>query len=167
MVGGNDDVQVIGNLITGSTTPGPGFQGIIVVAPQRTGQPPTAGLVVAGNRVRGFRTPAGTGNGIVIGIGSTTGARVVGNDVRDNQVAGVSIGAGSTDNLVVGNRLEDNTTVGLRVTGTGNRLIGNTLLGNGTDAEDLSDPDPEDGVQLLNTWLGNRCETDRPAGAIC
>lgn len=163
VLGANDGVDVVGNTVT--STPGPALQGL-QVSPPTGGAARTTGLLVVGNRISGFQTPAGVGSGIVLGVGAVEGASIVGNDLSSNR-SGILVAPGNTGNRIVANHVHDNLTVGIRVVGTGNQIVANVALDNALDALDQTDPDPSDGIQLLNTWTANRCVTDSPAGAIC
>jgi parallel beta-helix repeat protein len=93
--------------------------------------------------------------------------------VRDNLVTdsfeGIAVGTGNHQVRVQGNTALRNSFNGIRVSAgaTQNVLIGNTALDNeGTDARDL-DLEVNGHTPTSNVWIGTRCVTDLPTGAIC
>ncbi|CAN5531821.1 hypothetical protein BH20CHL6_BH20CHL6_16790 [soil metagenome] len=92
-------------------------------------------------------------------------------DAQDSSLAGNRTDGNGYDGFIVeassGNdvrrhRSDDNIADGIRVTGgsSGNLLERNRMRGNG-------EHDAHDDDRPANTWTGNRCDTDFPAGTIC
>jgi parallel beta-helix repeat protein len=99
---------------------------------------------------------------------SQQGSDIAGNLVTHNAFGGIALSVGATGNRVEDNVADDNGRNGIvAVLGaTGNAFVDNSMHGNGT-----SNPaaffDAFDGNTPINTWTGNDCDTDYPAGAIC
>jgi parallel beta-helix repeat protein len=80
---------------------------------------------------------------------------------------GLQIASGNTNNTISGNVTDSNARNGIYAAGaTGNRFEGNEMLGNGT-VPTLGGVDARDDLRASNTWTGNACVTDIPAGTIC
>jgi parallel beta-helix repeat protein len=126
-------------------------------------------VVIQGNTITG-----GASAGIGMGIGALNRSTIADNVVTGTTGEGIALIVGNTDNVVSGNVVTSSSRNGIwaGLGATGNTFVGNEMHGNGAvsetaDARDDTDPVTSDGVQLLNTWTGNVCATDIPAGAIC
>ena len=154
---GSDHVTLRDNLVTGA---GSGSAFSIGTQGANTAPLPAATDIVVTDNV-------GSGNGqsgLVAVPGANATDVLITDNVFDANTTGVLLGAGTVGYLIRGNVAEINRGNGIRLApGTaGNLLEGNVLLGNTvTDARD------ESGVPLRNTWTGNRCVNDFPAGSIC
>jgi hypothetical protein len=128
-----------------------------------------AGSLISGNTVaRVF------GNGIWLRAGDN-GNVVRDNDSHDNNSSGILLNPGASGNLMTRNVADYNAIGGITMTNgaTGNIIEGNSMHANGWR---VSSPLPKgdarnlnpllDGA-LQNTWTGNDCDTDVPAGVIC
>ncbi len=115
-------------------------------------------ITVAHNHVTG----AGTlfpQDGIV--LNRTSSDTVLDNLVEGSSRDGIGV-RNSNGNLVSGNHAEGNGRDGIRNRGTssGNTFEGNHMSGN-------AEHDAHDENRAANTWAGNHCDTDFPAGTIC
>jgi len=168
--GGNDQVQVRDNVITGGAVQPTNQTGIALRGPSAAVPARSTGVVIESNTITGMRTSIGGGAGICVNPGTATGVTVVDNILIGNG-AGMAILDRNINNLITGNIANGNVAYGIRITGTssaGNTFVDNRMFGNGIeDAEDLTDPVTSDGIQLLSIWTGNRCDNDSPAGLIC
>ena len=117
-------------------------------------------VVVVGNEVSGVN--------IGIGIGSDAQGRpavdralVESNTLTGNTI-GVSVQRGNRNVTVRSNVARDNAQVGIwsRPLAAGHLFEANTMLGNGV-------ADARDDNRTANTWVGNVCVKDEPAGTIC
>jgi len=73
--------------------------------------------------------------------------------------SGISVGAGNSGNVLIANRSTNNLR-GISLNGAiGTMVAGNLMRDNVLDARDLAPGQ--------NTWIGNRCLTDEPAGTLC
>ena len=136
----------------------------------------TLGVFTSGNSVRGLRIIGGTliryGTGVL--LDKSPGAQVIGVRASRNLVGiflgncpGCEVIDSRTDGndfgidinrpnaRIIGNTAGRNKEVGIIVEqgSTGNQLIGNTAIGNGTDLVDRN-------ASCVSTWRGNRFETD-------
>jgi hypothetical protein len=82
------------------------------------------------------------------------------NTIVDNGTSGIFLNPGSVDNRLLANTSSRNLRGVLLSGATGTTVLANALTENRQiDARDIL-PDQ-------NTWLGNRCATDDPAGVLC
>ncbi|HET9649074.1 MAG TPA: NosD domain-containing protein [Microlunatus sp.] len=82
------------------------------------------------------------------------------NTVVDNGTSGIVLNRGSVNNRLLANTSSRNLRGILLSGATGTTVLANALTENRqVDARDVL-PDQ-------NTWLGNRCATDDPAGVLC
>ena len=157
--GANGGLRIVGNHLTA------GQQGIAFVAPTffiDAFPAPTVGALVAENTVMGQRQ-----DGIVAaGPPNFPTPRVfesefAGNVTSDNLRDGIVLRGGNADNVVRGNIAERNGRYGIYAQGAiGNLFAANQMFGNGVF-------DARDEARESNTWIGNQCLTDFPAGTIC
>ena len=120
---------------------------------------PNRKVIVADNDVRD------AGAGIVATFGTLVDSLIAENTTSGN--ARIGINMLGTGNIVRSNISDNNGLVGINalVGATGNRFEHNSMHGNAVlDARDLN---PLVNGMLPNVWIGNDCETDFPAGAIC
>ena len=107
-----------------------------------------------------------TGAGVLFPQDGIALNRTSHNTVRDNLVEGSTrdgIGVrNSNDNVVSGNDADRNGRDGIRSRGTSSRNLfeGNHMSGN-------TEHDAHDENRAANTWAGNHCDIDFPAGTIC
>ena len=149
----------------------------VIVAYNDVEDSPLVGIRVDGNPFGCCFFPSGPTN-ITVAHDHVTGAgslapadgiilnRTNGDTVLDNLVEGSGrdgIGVRNSDgNLVSGNNADRNGRDGIRDRGTssGNTFDGNHMSGN-------AEHDAHDENRAANTWTGNHCDTDFPAGTIC
>ena len=139
--------QVIGGIGSGiQLTPGAGAT--------------STDIELIGNEVSGVNIGIGIGTDPQ-GRPSVDGALVDSNTVTGNTV-GLSVQRGNRSVTVRGNVARDNAQVGIwsRPLAAGHVYEANTMLGNGV-------ADARDDNRMANTWVGNACVTDLPAGTIC
>jgi parallel beta-helix repeat protein len=115
-------------------------------------------ITVAHNHVSG----AGTlfpQDGIV--LNRTSNDTILDNLVEGSSRDGIGV-RNSNDNVISGNHADGNARDGIRNRGTssGNTFQGNHMSGN-------AEHDAHDENRAANTWNGNHCATDFPAGTIC
>jgi parallel beta-helix repeat protein len=169
----NIGLEITGNLIT-NPLGGTVLQGIAFAAPPDDLTPPNSGALVAGNTITGMRldgiAAAGPPNAPRPAVFDSVFAD---NVTSDNLRDGIVLRGGNAGNTVRGNIAERNGRNGIYAQGAiGNLFEANSMSGNGTgsfvppgvDARDGDDPNR---TMLLNTWVGNQCLTDFPAGTIC
>lgn len=110
-------------------------------------------ITVAHNHV------AGAADGIL--LNRTSNDTVLDNLVEGSRRDGIGV-RNSNDNVVSGNHSDGNARDGIRNRGTssGNTYAGNHMSGN-------AEHDAHDENRAANTWAGNHCDTDFPAGTIC
>jgi parallel beta-helix repeat protein len=96
-----------------------------------------------------------------IALNRTSSDTVLDNLVEGSSRNGIGV-RNSNDNLVSGNHADGNGRDGIRNRGTssGNTFEGNHMSGN-------AEHDAHDENRSANTWTGNHCDTDFPAGTIC
>ncbi|WP_165439962.1 right-handed parallel beta-helix repeat-containing protein [Micromonospora kangleipakensis] len=117
---------------------------------------------VTRNTVRGMTFSGINANpGTAQEPGDLHDSTVADNISTDNGRDGIVLFAGNSGNEVRGNVSERNGRNGIYAAGArDNTFIGNTALLNvAVDARDDNRP--------VNTWTGNQCVTDSPAGTIC
>jgi len=148
----SSSVTITGNRVVGAT--GSGIQLLPIADTMSTD------VVVVGNEVSGVN--------IGIGIGSDAQGRpavdralVESNTLTGNTI-GVSVQRGNRNVTVRSNVASDNAQVGIwsRPLAAGHHFEANTMLGNGA-------ADARDDNRTANTWVGNVCVKDEPAGTIC
>ena len=159
--GGNEVLRILDNILEG--------QAAGIAQASNPLPPPNKHVEIRGNIITG-----GTSAGIGMGIGALNKSTIAENVVTGSTGEGIALIVGNTDNVVSGNVVTGSTRNGIfaGAGATSNTFVGNEMHGNGAvpgtaDARDDTDPVTSDGVQLLNTWTANVCETDIPAGAIC
>jgi nitrous oxidase accessory protein NosD len=165
--GANSDLTIATNVVTG------GQIGILFRAPGFIDvfSTPSRAVVVTGNTVRGV---------VFGGINANPGTAEHPGDLRDSIIAdnvssdngrdGIVLFGANTGNQVRNNVTERNGRNGIyaaRVVLAGqpfapseNTFEGNRMVGN-------AEFDARDDARELNTWTGNQCVTDSPAGTIC
>jgi parallel beta-helix repeat protein len=161
--GGNSDVVVARNRVTGSTSGG--AYGILLVSPAPA--PVNRALTIEDNTVSGLHgTP---GSGLVVNSGAVQpGSILRRNDVGGNPGDGIVLAPDIDGLLVEGNVASGNGGDGIRLEtrASENVLKDNVSLGNdGVDARDLSVG--AGATSVLNEWVRTTCATDVPVGAIC
>jgi Periplasmic copper-binding protein (NosD) len=151
--GGNEALHILDNTL-GAQAAG--------IAQHSTPLPPSNHrVVIQGNTITG-----GASAGIGMGIAALIGSIIADNVVTGTTGEGIALIVGNTGNVVSGNVVTSSSRNGIwaGLGATGNTFVGNEMQGNGAvsgtaDARDDNDP--------INTWTGNVCGTDIPAGAIC
>ena len=83
-----------------------------------------------------------------------------GNTIVDNGASGIFLHQGSVGNLLLANTPSRNPRGILLNGATGTVVLGNTFAEN-------REIDARDTMPDQNEWIGNRCATDDPAGALC
>ena len=151
--GGNEALHILDNTL-GAQAAG--------IAQHSTPLPPPNWYV----EIRGNSITGGTSAGIGMGIGALNRSTIADNVVTGTTGEGIALIVGNTDNVVSGNVVTSSSRNGIwaGLGATGNTFVGNEMHDNGAvpgtaDAHDDNDP--------INTWTGNVCGTDIPAGAIC
>ena len=157
--GGNESLLVGANRVLGG-----GSQGIVFVETFIDRFPlPSTNVTVVDNDVRSVAL-----TGIVANTGNLAFSVITRNTTSENRVHGINLLARNTNNLVTENSADNNGRNGIfaQLGATANRFERNSMHGNGTfnpllffDARDNNNP--------INVWIGNECDTDFPAGAIC
>jgi nitrous oxidase accessory protein NosD len=109
-----------------------------------------------------------TGSGINFAPNTLQDSLITGNTSSASAASGINLGAGNTGNAFRANEIDNNLRTGImvRAGATGNTFARNSMDGNGT-LDPLSFFDARDDNTPLNTWVGNDCATDFPAGALC
>jgi parallel beta-helix repeat protein len=116
---------------------------------------PSSEVVVARNVFTGLTMQA-----IVVRPSRLTASTFLAN-VMSNSGDGIHLQMGNIGNTLSGNVAERNARYGIWAEGASANLFeNNTMLGNAT-------LDARDDARALNTWIGNVCMTDFPAGTIC
>lgn len=161
--GGNSDVVVARNRVTGSTSGG--AYGILLVPPAPA--PVNKALTIEDNTVSGLHgTP---GSGLVVNTGAVQpGSILRRNDVGGNPGDGIVLASDVDGLLVDGNVASGNGGDGIRLEtrASENILEDSVSLGNGgVDVRDLSAG--AGATSVLNEWIRTTCVTDEPVGAIC
>jgi parallel beta-helix repeat protein len=113
-------------------------------------------------------------NGIYVQA-SNTGLRISHNLTHDNGSSGILLNSGASGNVITRNVADHNAIGGITMTNgaTGNIIEGNSMHANGWSTTtklprgDARDLNPLLDGALQNTWTGNDCDTDVPAGVIC
>ena len=96
-----------------------------------------------------------------IALNRTSSDTILDNLVEGSSRDGIGV-RNSTTTVVSGNHADENARDGIRNRGTssGNTFQENHMSGN-------AEHDAHDENRAANTWTGNHCETDFPAGTIC
>jgi len=143
------------------TTAGGGVQQGIAFAAPPLGQEPNSDVTVHENTITGMRdgiVAAGPPNAA---RASLTDSTISLNTANDNLRDGIVLRGLNTRNTVSNNAADRNGRYGIYAQGAiRNVFQTNRMFGNGdTDARDENRP--------ANSWTGNQCLTDFPAGTIC
>jgi parallel beta-helix repeat protein len=151
--GANEGLEITGNLID------TGRQGIAFIPANLIIDQfpaPTIGALVASNLVTGQVL-----DGIVASANRLHQSQLLNNMTSDNGRDGIILRLSNSGNIVRGNVAERNGEYGIYAQGAvANLFEANRMLGNGVlDARDEN--------RAANTWSGNYCLTDFPAGTIC
>ena len=156
LFGANQDLRILANRLQ--------VQQVGVARPSTPGLSSNPGALLEANTITGA---PGTGAGIGMGAGGLTDSRILDNTISGFAGEGLVLLAANTGNLVSGNTVADNGSNGIRVAAgaTGNRFEANSILGNAATVTGAVDA--RDDARAFNTWHGNVCTTDRPAGTIC
>ncbi|MGH3079708.1 MAG: NosD domain-containing protein [Gaiellaceae bacterium] len=102
-----------------------------------------------------------TTDGILGVAGRLHQSLIAGNDASRNGRDGIRLGPGTSANVVRGNVADENGRNGIyALNAITNLFEANQMLGNGVY-------DARDDNRAANTWSGNHCFTDFPAGTIC
>jgi parallel beta-helix repeat protein len=152
--GSNNGLSITGNVSTG------GGNGIIFN--QATFIPvfpgPNVGLNVSGNTVS---RASGTGIVAVQNAPNLTLSVVSNNNTFANGASGIRLGLSNNNNQVLNNAADKNNNYGIYA----NLAVGNAFANNHMSLNVLADA--RDDNRPANTWTGNQCTTDVPAGTIC
>ena len=152
--GANNGLKITGNVTKG------GGNGIILnrnsFIPVFPG--PNVGLNISGNTVSGS---SGTGIVAVEGAPNLTLSLVSNNNTFANGASGIRLGTLNNDNQVLNNTADKNNANGIHANGA----VGNTFANNHMSLNVAFDA--RDDNRPANTWTGNQCTTDFPAGTIC
>ena len=155
--GGSVGLTVSGNTVVGGF---PGMQFCSSCTNDKHWEP-NVGLVITGNTIR---ASAGTGIATLV-PNDEAPIQLARSVIERNSVTGGPASGIALNSSAVGTVLASNTSSGnargINLAGaTGTVVLRNTLTGNSiVDARDTT-PDQ-------NTWIGNRCATDDPAGLLC
>jgi parallel beta-helix repeat protein len=152
--GSNNGLVISGNVVTARTN------GILfdqsAFIPVFPG--PNVGLNVSNNTVSGA---GGSGIATIAGAPNLTQSVLSNNNSSGNGGSGIRLQTLSDNNLVSNNTADKNGVNGIYA----NLSIGNTFAGNHMDLNVAFDA--RDDNFPANTWTGNHCTTDFPAGTIC
>jgi parallel beta-helix repeat protein len=153
--GANNGLAVTGNVVQGSAG-----SGIVFDDANFTPQyfQPNVGLNVSGNTVSGA---GGRGIRALAGEPNLTVSTVSNNDTSGNGLSGIELGLGNDNNYVTNNGADKNGANGIYAAGA----VGNTFANNHMNLNVQFDA--QDDNRPANTWTGNQCTTDSPAGTIC
>jgi parallel beta-helix repeat protein len=173
IVGGNNARLEIGSNRARGGRNGMSFQigGFIDLFPS-----PSTDVVAAGNIVSGMtRTGIAISGATAILPPAAVRSHFEGNTSNENGFHGFIVLSGSRDNTFVGNRANGNGGNGIYAAAGAypNTFAQNSMHDNGWNPilvpPLMTDPkvDARDDNTPLNTWIGNRCGTDFPDGAIC
>lgn len=135
---------------------GPGSGPAIWFFSSPVGPQPNTGAVVSHNVIEGRGA-----HGLLGDPGSVVGSLISHNRLSANALDGLNLQTGNTGNHVEHNRTDANGSDGIHAQGaTGNVFVRNRM-------SDNAEHDAHDDNRPANQWIGNRCETDFPAGSIC